>query len=372
MNPTSTPPRSSSTPQKTLPARYYTDPEIFRGELESFFCRTWICAGRSEQVASAGDFFLREVAGESIVITRDAGGGLRAFYNVCRHRGTRICREREGCFPGRIQCPYHGWTYGLDGRLLGAPHMEESFQREEYPLHGVRVEEWAGHVFLNLDPQAQPLDTQLADLPQKFAPWRMQDLRLHKRIAYEVAANWKLIVTNYNECLHCPVLHPMLSRISNYLSGENDPPQPTYIGGSMEFREAAETMSVDGKRRRAFLPGLSEERCKQVLYYTIFPNLLVSLHPDYMMTHTLWPQAVDRTHVICEWHFHPDEMAKPDFHAEDAVEFWDITNREDWGITELSQKGISSRAYTPGPYSGQEGLPSAFDRMILERERNGR
>jgi glycine betaine catabolism A len=387
MNSTRTSSGSSSIPQNTLPARYYTDAEMFRGEMESFFCRSWICAGRSEQVARPGDFFLREVNGESIVITRDTDGRLRAFYNVCRHRGTRMCREAAGTFAGRIQCPYHGWTYGLDGHLLGAPHMEADFRHEEYPLHAVGIEEWDGHLFLNLsmrnlvgrDPHlqdfgasGQSLAAQLGDLPQKFAPWRMQDLRLHKRIEYEVAANWKLIVTNYNECLHCPVLHPMLSRISDYLSGENDPPQAGYMGGTMEFREAAETMSTDGKRRRAFLPGLGEERCKQVLYYTVFPNLLVSLHPDYMMTHTLWPQAVDRTHVICEWHFHPQEMAKPDFCADDAVEFWDITNREDWGISELSQRGISSRAYTPGPYSRQEGLPAAFDRMILERERNGR
>jgi glycine betaine catabolism A len=372
MNPTSTPSRDVRTPQKTLPARYYTDPEVFRQELESFFCKTWICAGRSEQVANAGDFFQREVAGESILVTRAAGGELRAFYNVCRHRGTRMCREPEGKFAGRIQCPYHGWTYGLDGRLLGAPHMEESFRHEDYPLHAVQVADWDGHVFLNLDAQAEPLAAQLADLPQKFAPWQMQGLRLHKRIEYAVEANWKLIITNYNECLHCPVLHPMLSRISDYLSGQNDTPQPGYIGGSMEFREAAETMSTDGRRRRAFLPGLGEAHSKQVLYYTVFPNLLVSLHPDYMMTHTLWPQAVNRTHVICEWHFHPSEIAKADFSADDAVEFWDITNREDWSISELSQQGISSRAYTPGPYSRQEGLPAAFDRMILERERNRR
>jgi len=354
--------------QNTLPARYYTDPENFRREMESFFSRTWVCAGRSEQIAHAGNYFLREVAGESIVITRDASGVLRAFHNVCRHRGTRMCRETEGKFAGRIQCPYHGWSYGLDGRLIGAPHMEADFRHEDYPLHSVKIAEWDGNVFLNLDAQAPPLAAQLGDLPAKFSPWRMQDLRLQKRIEYDVAANWKLIVTNYNECLHCPVLHPMLSRISDYLSGANDQPQPGYIGGSMEFRDAAETMSTDGKRRRAPLPGLDNERCKLVLYYTVFPNLLVSLHPDYVMTHTLWPLAVDRTHVICEWHFHPDEMAKPDFCGDDAVEFWDITNREDWGISELSQKGISSRAYTPGPYSRQEALPAAFDRMILERE----
>ena len=187
---------------------------------------------------------------------------------------------------------------------------------------------------------------------------------------YDVRANWKLIVTNYNECLHCPVLHPALSRVSDYLSGENDTPQPTYIGGSMEFRGEAGTMSLDGQLRRNYLPGLDDGQRKQVLYYALYPNLLLSLHPDYVMAHTLWPQAVDRTRVVCEWYFHPEEMGRAGFSADDAVEFWDVTNREDWRISELSQLGIGSRAYVPGPYSPQEGLPKAFDRMVLERERS--
>lgn len=358
--------------QNTLPARYYTDPEIFGQEMDTFFGQMWVCAGRSEQISAAGDFFLCEVAGESIIVTRDGNGAIRAFYNVCRHRGTRMCREERGSFAGRIQCPYHGWSYGLDGRLLGAPHMEGcDFRREEYPLHAVHVETWDGHIFLNLASQPQALNVQLGDLPQKFAPWGMGELRMVRRKVYDVKANWKVIVLNYNECLHCPVLHPALNRITDYLSGENDVPHPGYIGGSMEFRGGAETMSVDGQRRRGYLPGLSEAQRKQVLYYAIYPNLLLSLHPDYVMAHMLWPKAVDRTQVICEWHFHPAEMAKPGFTADDVVEFWDATNREDWGISELSQQGVSSRAYTPGPYGPREGLPKAFDRMILERERRG-
>ncbi|HEX3321796.1 MAG TPA: aromatic ring-hydroxylating dioxygenase subunit alpha [Terriglobales bacterium] len=359
-----------STLQKTLPARYYTDPELFRQELDQFFGTMWFCSGRKEQIEKSGEFYMCEVAGESIVVTRDAKGELQAFFNVCRHRGTRMCTESAGTFSGRIQCPYHGWTYALDGKLIGAPHMEqEGFRREDYPLHRVHIEEWEGFVFLNLSRTPEPLSTQLADLPGKFAPWGVGDLRLYKRISYEVRANWKLIVTNYNECLHCPVLHPALSRVSDYLSGANDAPQPSYIGGSMEFRGEAETMSVDGHLRRCYLPGLSKEQQTLVLYYAIYPNLLLSLHPDYVMAHTLWPEAVDRTRVVCDWYLHPAEMAKPGFTGDDAVEFWDMTNREDWGISELSQKGISSRAYEPGPYSPQEGLPKAFDRMVLERER---
>jgi glycine betaine catabolism A len=355
--------------QMTLAAKYYTDERIFQEEMERFFCGMWVCTGRDEQVAEAGDYFLAEVAGESIIVTRDTSGTVRAFYNVCRHRGTRMCAEVSGEFAGRIQCPYHGWTYGLDGQLLGAPHMENrEFRRGDYPLHGVKVEIWDGHVFLNLAKEARPLREQLADLPEKFAPWGMEGLRVYRMASYEVKANWKLLVLNYNECLHCPLLHPMLSRVTDTMSGENDAPTNSYIGGSMEFRGDAETMSVDGVRRREYLPGLSREQCRHVLYYAIYPNLFLSLHPDYVMVHRLWPKAPDRTEVVTAWLFHPKEMAKKDFCGDDAVEFWDKTNLEDWRISELSQKGIASKAYVPGPYSTMEGLPSAFDRMVLQGE----
>jgi glycine betaine catabolism A len=354
---------------KTLPARYYTDPEVFKDELERFYAQTWVCAGRANQIPAPGDYFLRELAGESIIIVRENSDTIRSFFNVCRHRGTRICPVAEGHFAGRIQCGYHGWTYGLDGRLIGAPHMHETFRREEYPLNQVSTDVWDGHIFINLAQESEPLLTQLADLPQKFSHWGMGELRLYRRISYDVKANWKLIMLNYNECLHCPVLHPALSAISDYLSGDNDKPNRSYIGGSMEFHGGAKTMTKDGKLRRSYLPGLTGEQCGKVYYYAVYPNLLLSLHPDYMMTHTLWPRAVDRTEVICEWHFHPAEMSRRDFNGEDAVEFWDETNRQDWRISELSQAGIGSRAYRPGPYSQRENLPRAFDAMILEREK---
>ena len=357
-------------PVKTLPARYYTDPDLFRRELEKFYFETWICAGRESEIAAPGAYFLREIGGESVIVARDTGGALHAFYNVCRHRGTRICTEARGNFPGRIQCPYHGWTYALDGCLLGAPQMDERhFSRGDYPLISVQLDIWDGHIFMNLtrgDPE--PLSVQLGDLLEKFAAWRMQDLRLHKRIVYDVKANWKLIILNYNECLHCPVLHPALNRLTDYLGAENEAPSRHYIGGAMGFRAGAETMSLDGRRRRNYLPALAEGQRKKVFYYTIYPNFLLSLHPDYMMTHTLWPKAVDRTEIVCEWHFHPDEMARPDFEAGDAVEFWDLTNREDWRIVEQSQAGIQSRAYTPGPYSAREELLHIFDQAVLDRE----
>ncbi len=356
---------------RTLPAPFYTDANYFNRELEALYRAMWICAGRAEEIARPGQFVLREVAGDSIIVTRAADGRVHAFHNVCRHRGTRLCTEASGQFQGSIQCPYHAWTYGLDGRLVGAPHMDEvpHFRKEDFPLHGVGAEVWDGHLFINLNldnGKAPPLSKQLADLPDKFRSWRMEDLRLGRRIVYDVKANWKLIVQNYNECLHCPNLHPALNKLSHYLSGENEPLNANYMGGRMDLRPGVETLSVDGTCRRALLPGLSADDRRRVYYYAIFPNMLLSLHPDYMMVHTLWPVAPDRTINVCEWHFQPAELARPDFDASDAIDFWDMTNRQDWHVCELSQAGISSRAYTPGPYSNREDLLYAFDRMIVD------
>ena len=184
----------------TLPAPYYVDGEYFARELEILFRRMWICAGRTEEIAAPGSFVVRELPGDNIVITRSQAGSLHAFHNVCRHRGTRLCTEKSGTFAGTIQCPYHAWTYSLDGRLIGAPHMDEvpHFRKEDYPLHAIHADEWDGHLFLNLSAKPEPLLSQLAELPEKFAPWQMQQLRQARRIVYDVKANWKLIVQNYN------------------------------------------------------------------------------------------------------------------------------------------------------------------------------
>ncbi len=350
----------------TLPRPYYVDTDVYRAEIDRFFFNKWICIGRAEQVSSPGSFFLVELNGESVIVTRDQTNQLRAHYNVCRHRGTRMCTEREGTFPSRIRCPYHAWTYALDGSLIGAPHMD--IDRSEYPLHSVHIDTWEGHIFLNFSNDPWSLAEQLAPLTQAFAPWRMAELKLHHRIVYDVPANWKLIVSNYNECLHCPSLHPWLNRLTDYMGADNAPPSPHYVGGSMGFKSGCETMSTDGQRRRDYLPGLSADQQKEVVYYAIFPNLLLSLHPDYMMTHTLWPRAVDRTEIVCEFHFHPAELTKPEFISDDVILFWDQTNKEDWHISELSQLGISSRAYTPGPYSKREELLWAFDQVVKSQE----
>jgi Rieske 2Fe-2S family protein len=353
----------------TLPARAYTDAAWFALEMDRVFAGMWIAVGRTAQLAEEGAFLRRDVAGASVLIVRGAGESIRAFHNVCRHRGTRLCTAGDGVFRGSIQCPYHAWTYGLDGLLIGAPQMEEveGFDRADYPLRDVACDTWDGHIFVNLGDAPPPLTDQLGELPRRFAPWRMHELLPAHRIEYDVAANWKLIVQNYNECLHCPVIHPLLNRMHHYLGAENVPSSEYYCGGAMGFKDGVDTLSTDGKRRRDVLPGLSERDRSQVHYFAIYPNFLLTLHPDYMTTLTIWPQDCGRTKLIAEWHFHPDEMARPDFVSGDAIEFWDRTNREDWAISEQSYLGISSRGYLPGPYSERERQLWEFDQFILKR-----
>jgi Rieske 2Fe-2S family protein len=347
----------------TLPRHFYTDPQFYLAELDRFYFNRWICAGRIDQLPASGDFFVRTIGDESLIITRDAAG-VHALFNVCRHRGTRLCDKTEGHFVDRIQCPYHAWTYDLAGKLLAAPHMAPEFCKDDYPLNRAGCELWDGHIFVHLGDNPIGLAEQLGGLPSRFANWRMGDLRRARRIVYDVKANWKLIVLNFNECLHCPTLHPALNRLHHYLGADNVAPTETYCGGAMGFKDGVETMSMDGRLRREYLPGLDRSQREQVVYFAIYPNLLLSLHPDYMMTHTLWPRAHDRTEIVCEWHFHPSELSKEGVQVDDAVEFWDLTNREDWWIAEQSQAGISSRAYRPGPYSEREELLWSFDDIV--------
>jgi Rieske 2Fe-2S family protein len=352
-----------------LPAGCYNDPEHFRRELEAIHFDMWLCAGRREQVSSPGSYFVRRIGDANILVLGGEDGRVSAFHNVCRHRGTLLCDDDEGKLGARIQCPYHAWTYSLDGRLVSAPHMDgvQGFRLENYPLARIATAEWDGHVFINLSGSPSPLEAQLADLPGRFRPWRMEDLRRTDRRSYSVQANWKLILQNYSECLHCPTAHPQLQKYSHYLSGANEAPRPTYVGGRMDLRDGIQTLATGGTTDRSPLPGLPAEECRRVYYYAVLPNLLLSLHPDYMLTATLWPVAADRTDIFCEWHFHPEEIQRPGFSPQGAVEFWDLTNHQDWDLVELAQKGVASRGYQPGPYSNREELLHAIDRFALER-----
>ena len=349
---------------KTLPQKYFVSPEVFEQEQEKIFAQHWMLVGHESDVAKAGDYFLRDVSGESVIIVRDKGGEVRAFYNVCRHRGTRLCEEASG-HSSAIQCPYHAWTYGLDGRLVGAPHMDEvsGFDRNDYSLYPVKVGVWEGFIFVNLANDAMPLEEWFAPLTGKFSHWNLAKLRSAKRVEYDVHANWKLMFENYAECYHCPGVHPQLQKVSPYDSAENDLREGPFLGGFMKINPG-KSLTLSGNACAAFVGKI--ENLQQVFYYSIFPNMLLSLHPEYVMVHQLWPQSPEQTLIICDWLFHPDAFVRPDFNPNDAIEFWDVTNKQDWHVCELSQQGIASRAYQPGPYSSRESIPAAWDQEYLK------
>ncbi|PYJ11051.1 MAG: (2Fe-2S)-binding protein [Verrucomicrobia bacterium] len=361
---------------KTLPQRYFTSPEVLAAEQEGIFSTHWMLVGHQSQIAQAGDYFVQEVAGESLIIARDQTS-VRAFYNVCRHRGTRLCEDRSG-HSTTIQCPYHAWTYALDGRLVGAPHMTgeavPGFDKADYSLHAVSFGLWEGFIFVNLGDAPASLEQWFAPLQGKFSHWNLPRLRSAHRIEYDVRANWKLIFENYSECYHCPGVHPMLSKVSPYDSAENDLTEGPFLGGFMKITKGASlTMTGEacarpvGDGHKGEEEGEDAEDFERVFYYSIFPNMLLSLHPDYVMVHQLWPQSPDRTLISCDWFFHPEAAEQSNFKPEDAVAFWDTTNKQDWHVCELSQQGIASRAYQPGPYSSRESIPAAWDREYLRR-----
>lgn len=351
---------------RTLDAAWYNSPDVFKRERARIFSRSWICAGRSEQIAG-GEFITIEIAGESLILTRDAGGAAHAFYNVCRHRGTRLCEQDSGTFKGSIQCPYHAWTYSLDGSLIAARNMEDTpgFDRAVYPLHEASIAEFDGFLFVSLEPR-QPFEQAFAPLHGRFAAWNAGALRSARRISYDLACNWKLVFQNYSECYHCPVIHPQLEKLSAWDSGRNDLSEGPFLGGYSELRSEGASLTTSGHTARDPLPGVRGENLSRVYYYTVFPSLLLSLHPDYVMAHYVTPVDETHTHVVCEWLFDATAMQGPRFDPNDAIAFWDETNRQDWHVNELTQLGLSSRAYTPGPYSQAEGLLHAFDRHYLD------
>ena len=352
-------------PTTTLPQRYFVSPQVFAEEEVAIFGRQWLGVGHQSQLPHSGDYFTTEVAGESVLLVRDQGSAIRAFYNVCRHRGTRLCETATG-HSAAIQCPYHAWTYALDGRLVGAPHMDtvEGFRKADYSLGTVPVALWEGFIFVNLAHDAPPLEKVFAPLAGKFTHWNLPHLRSGRRVEYDVRANWKLIFENYSECYHCPGVHPMLSRVSPYDSAENDLTAGPFLGGFMKISKGA-SLTMSGQTCALPVGEISAEDHARVFYYSIFPNMLLSLHPDYVLVHQLWPEAPDRTRILCDWFFHPTAFARDDFRPDDAVEFWDVTNKQDWHVCELSQLGVASRAYRPGPYSTRESIPAAWDREYL-------
>jgi glycine betaine catabolism A len=351
--------------ETSLPGPAYTSEREFVREREAVLFADWFCIGREESVPEPGDYLAADVAGESILVVR-ATGGLAGYYNLCRHRGSRLVPvagaqpadgpRPSGCVGGAIRCPYHGWTYGLDGTLRAAPFLPELRRyRDQLSLHPVPVTTWGGFVFARLATAGGPLQDQLNGADARLAEYPLEQLRTGHRLVYRVAANWKVILENYNECYHCGPVHPELCELV---------PAFRRGGGDLDWdagiphRDGAYTFTLSGTTARAPFPGLSDRARTRHLGELVLPNLMLSLSADHVAAFTVWPHDAGHTTVVCDFLFHPDEIARADFDPRDAVAFWDLVNKQDWAICEQVQDGMRSRMFTAGYLAPME-QPSA-------------
>ncbi|MDQ1620137.1 MAG: glycine betaine catabolism [Actinomycetota bacterium] len=347
-----------------LPAAAYTSPDVFAWEQRHFFAGTWVCLGRAAELFGSGTTRqrARTVGDIPVLLVADESGAVAAFANTCRHRGHELLGDGERSSRRSVVCPYHAWTYRLDGSLLAAPGFQDvaSFEPAQHGLVRLPAQTWHGWLFVNATGTGPSFAEHLGDLTSLVAPYAPERLVRGASHLYEVAASWKVLTENYHECYHCPLIHPELCQVSPPTSGSNFDLPGAWVGGSMDLRDGAETMSLDGRSHGLLIDGVDP---RQVLYLGLFPNLLISLHPDYAMTHRLTPVAPDRTQVECAWYFRAeDNGAPPD--PSYAVDFWDRTNRQDWAACESVQRGLSSPHFAPGPLAPSEDAVHQFVTMV--------
>jgi Rieske 2Fe-2S family protein len=368
----------SGEPGRMLPAAAYTSPEVLAWEQRHLFAGSWTCLGRVEDLFATSSRG-RPVTQRAVVIgdvaallVRD-GSQMRMFANTCRHRGHELLAAGESSERSSIVCPYHAWGYGLDGSLRAAKGFRnaDGFAAEDHGLVELSAEVWEGWVFghalhARASGEVPSFAEHLGDVAGIIAPYACGELVVADRHTYEVAANWKVVSENYHECYHCPLIHPELCAVSPPDSGDNYDLPGAWVGGSMDLREGMATMSMTGELAATPLPGVDPAR---VEYLHVLPNLLVSAHPDYVMTHRMVPLDPGRTWIECSWLVAP-AVAGTAPTARGAVEFWDVTNRQDWAACESVQRGLTSPHFTPGPFAPNEdavaqlvaAIAGAYDR----------
>jgi len=335
-----------------LPAPAYADEAVLAWERRFLFDAGWVCVGRSAGVPAPRSRRAVPYGEAAVLLVRGEDGVLRGFHNTCRHRAHELLPCGSTAYGRYIACPYHNWVYDLDGRLHKVPVAHRAaLDAEALGLAPVAVAEWQGFVFVNADGSAPPVPEYFAGLDERLAPYGIDGLVVAAEHEYELGANWKLAIENYHECYHCTSLHPQLCQVSPPESGTSYPSTGLWIGGSMALADGAETMSVSGASPTGPMPGVRAAALREVLYLQLVPTLLLSPHPDYVLVHVLEPLAAGRTRIRCQWLFPPDVVARDGFDPAYAVQFWDITNKQDWAACESVQRGVRSAGYRPGPLS---------------------
>lgn len=362
--------------EQTLPRSHYLDPDHYRRELDAIWYRSWLCIGRSEELARERDFVVAQVGDQSILVCRDGDDRLHAFHNTCRHRGSELCSERSGRLEFRsIVCPYHGWTYSLAGELLGAHHQisQPDFLKANYPLHAVAVDEWAGFVFINLLADAAPsLESTLGDTPERLANWRIGQLRLGHRLETTIDCNWKIFWENFSECFHCPGVHPELCRIvPTYgrgvidASDAPDPLAPDQQGAPLA--PGAVSWTLDGSSQLPSLSSLDPTQQSEGQSFAVqLPTMYVVVHRDYVRSVRMLPRGPEQTELVVEWFFDPTTLERADFDLENCIALGRLVVEQDARVCELNQRGLHSMRHEAGVLVAQEYGVHEFQEWVRQ------
>jgi len=350
-----------------LPRDYYLSSEIFEQELRRVLSRQWLLVGHVSSVRDPGDYYVKRVGPETLIIVRDKSGRIRAYFNVCRHRGFRICKENEAGHGSRFTCSYHGWTYGLDGALAVAPTARDGqeFDFKDFALHEAWCETFHGFIFVYLDRARPPSLAEACaaildeEKMRRIEPERM---KLAHRETYIINANWKALLENDMECFHCPTSHPSLSVACDFRGFYAE----TRSSQHFPLREGMRTFSIDGdwvctKPLGADLP--HQFSCG----FLLWPNFCGPVFfADHCVSLETTPLSVDRTQLISEWYVHEDAVEGRDYDRERLIKVFDVTNREDGALAERNYAGITSMRFQPGPLSAtrEDGVKTALRRYV--------
>jgi Rieske 2Fe-2S family protein len=361
-----------------LAADAYFEPRHYERELQRIWYRNWVYVGRSSDVARSRGFRTFALGDQKIFLVRDDRRVLRGFYNTCRHRGAALCREPEGLLrTGTIVCPYHAWTYNLQGDLLRTSSKAHAngFDVADFPLYKISVREWNGFIFVALTDNP-PSFEKLFDLPlQRLDAWPLETLVVGHVLLKTIESNWKIFWENYNECLHCPGVHPRLSQLvpiyGRGLLEERDDPQwrahaedadPKFKGG---LRSGAATWSMDGKTTAIPFPGLSDaDRKAGHVYMTGLPSVFLVGHVDYVRVVRLLPLGPERTELRVEYLFSPQTLEDPRFDMRNIVDFTNLVMTEDAQVCELNQQGLRARPHARGVIMPEEYVIRQFHEWL--------
>jgi glycine betaine catabolism A len=338
----------------TLPGRSYTDATIFELEQSRIFEAMWFAAARSSEHAAPGQFRTVQIGRENVLLVRGRDGVLRGFLNVCRHRGATLCTEDTGSVRRTLQCPYHAWTYGLDGTLVAAPNLTKmaDIDRTEYGLVPVHLREWLGYAWVCLADEPPSFEqTVIASVTERLGAshmideWRTAELEVGRRITYDVRANWKLLVENFMECYHCATIHPELTEVLPEFA-EGFAAQ-YFVGHGAEFGPEVKGFTVDGGQGFEKITDVRADHDRRYYAVTVRPQVFINLVPDHVIFHRMYPMAVDRTVVECDWLYARDVVSSGR-DVSRSVELFHRVNQQDFDVCERCQPAMSSRAYAHG------------------------